>query len=248
MFDWLRKSLGSNATKLNTTIKQAVSAANKYGNNNSRRAALVKARQSDDAAKSAKEALDLAQGQLKVEQNACKRAVSIAEVAVAKAQAAYGAVKDGVLRRALRFTRTGHWGSKENVTRQVQANMKAKANSRTRELKALAAKQVAEMKAREEEQRKRKTTLDRILGVSADAEKAVNSISAGTAAGSSSSSSSSSNSSAGSSSSSNSSAGSSTPTPPSPTPAAAAANNRKINTSLYANFGGGRKRGRTGRR
>jgi hypothetical protein len=116
--------------------------------------------------------------------------------------------------------------------------MKAKANSRTRELKALAAKQVAEMKAREEEQRKRKTTLDRILGVSADAEKAVNSISAGTAAGSSSSSSSSSNSSA----------GSSTPTPPSPTPAAAAANNRKINTSLYANFGGGRKRGRTGRR
>jgi hypothetical protein len=158
MFGWLRDRF-TNAGKLERAARSAKAAANKYGTSNSRNAAKKEALDLDAAAATTKQAVEMAEKNLRSTQNRCSSETSIARDQLRQAQNSHNRVKDTTFQRIKRFAALGPagWGaSRSAAVNMAQKRMENAATKKREQLRSLAAKQKAAMDAEEEALKRRK--------------------------------------------------------------------------------------------
>lgn len=157
MFGWLKERF-TNAGKLEKAARNATNAANKFGTTNSRNAAKKQALDLEAAAATTKQAVEMAQKNLKSVQDRCSSETDIARKQLAQAQSSHNKVKDTTFQKIKRFATLGRnaWGSRSAAVNVAQKRLRNAATKKREQLQALAAKQKAAMDAEEAALKRRK--------------------------------------------------------------------------------------------
>lgn len=158
MFGWLRDRF-TNAGKLEKAARNAKAAANKYGTTNSRNAAKKEALDLEAAAATTKQAVEMAENNLRSTQNRCSSETTIARDQLRQAQNSHNKVKDTTFQQIKRFATLGRagWGASRYAAVNIaQKRMENAATRKRDQLRSLAAKQKAAMDAEEDALKRRK--------------------------------------------------------------------------------------------
>ena len=171
MFGWLKDRF-TNAGKLEKAARNAKAAANKFGTTNSRNAVRKTATDLETSAATTKQAVEMAEKNLKSTQEKCSSETTIARDKLRQAQNSHNKVKDTTYQKIQRFATLGPagWGASRSAAVNIaQKRMRNIAETRRLAMVKIAQKQKDALDAEEKALADRKALINDALKTSHNA-------------------------------------------------------------------------------